>query len=451
MKPGVVVVAALLSPIMVSMPRKSSHGGIRIPRSVFSSAGWLIAGRLVGAACTFATLLLLAKALDGPDFGRLTFWISAFLVLDGVVDFGSGATALQRISANPNETGAVLRTARRARMGMALLVVFAVTATGFAFEGDDAPFLAVAALYQLSHVLELSTLGWRDRIAWKSPVLVRASAALCSLLGVLLLLQLGERRPLAYLVAIAFGSTLGNLALHHFGRHGLPSTRAVTPAPLRPFLVASIPMGAAAVCQQLYFHVDNVFVRSTAGDEAVGHYGVAVRFMSLSIMGGVFAAAAAQPWLTRAHMRGELLGATLRLTGMSAVLGTLIAAVAFPLRSDLLALVGEEFRVAAPSFGWLLGAGIAVHLGAPLLTAVVAAGRGRSVLVAAATGLLLNVAGNAWLVPSLGMEGAAIATLATECWIVAMAFIALLRAQRLGPPEPTESGGTELSPAASGS
>ncbi|MEM8711077.1 MAG: oligosaccharide flippase family protein [Planctomycetota bacterium] len=406
-----------------------------MPRRVYASAGWLIGGRLVGSACTFVTLYVLAQTLDGDGFGRLTFWISAFLVLDGIVDFGTGATALQRISAQPGETAAVLRTARRARAAMALIVVAGVAATGLALEGSDAPFLMVAALYQLSHVLELSTLGWRDRIAWRSPVLVRAGAATCSLAAVLLVLASGERRPLAFLVAIAFGSTLGNFALHHFGRRGLPSTHGVTPAPLGPFLVASIPMGAAAVCQQLYFHVDNVFVRTECGDTAVGHYGVAVRIMSLAIMGGVFAASAAQPWLTRAHMERQLLRATLRLTLVTGLLGAAIASVGWALRAQLLGVFGDEFREASPALAWLFGAGFAVHLGAPLLTAVVAAGRGRSVLVAAATGLLLNVAGNAWLVPEHGMRGAAITTFATELWIVVAALGALLRAQALGPPQ----------------
>lgn len=416
------------------MFRMEEASSTRIPRRVFSAAGWLVAGRLVGAVCTFITLYALAQTLEGDAFGRLTFWISVFLVLDGVVDFGTGATALQRMSVAPNEAGAVLRTARRARFAMALFVVVALIATGFAFEKEDAPFIAVAALYQLSHVLELSSLGWKDRIAWKSPVLVRTGAAVCSLAAVLMVLLAGERRPLAFLVAIAFGSTLGNFALHFLGRPGLPSTAGVAPSPMRPFLAASIPMGAAAVCQQLYFHVDNVFVRASEGDTAVGHYGVAVRIMSLAIMGGVFAATAAQPWLSRAHLRGKLLGAALRLAGLSAVLGAAIAGCAFPLRPEILGVFGDEFQDAVPALGWLLGAGFAVHVGAPLLTAVVAAGRGRSVLVAAATGLMLNVIGNAWLVPRYGMEGAAIATLATEVWIVVASLGALLRAQKLGPP-----------------
>jgi O-antigen/teichoic acid export membrane protein len=312
----------------------------------------------------------------------------------------------------------------------AFLVTAGVVAVAYGVEGGDGPYLAVAALYQLSHVLELSTLGWRDRIAWRSPVLVRAGAALTSLACVLALLSTGEKRPMPFLVAIAVGSTLGNVALHVFGRRGLPKTRGVTPAPIAPFLAASIPMGAAAVCQQLYFHVDNVFVRAWEGDEIVGYYNVAVRVMSLAIMGGVFAASAALPWLARAHARGSLVPAAFKLTGVTLAAGSVAIAALFPLRDRVLALFGEEFGAASTALVWLLGAALAVHAGAPLMTAVVAAGRTRAVLAIAATGLAVNVAGNAWLVPARGMDGAAIATVATEVLVVALSLIALLRPPR---------------------
>lgn len=390
----------------------------------------MIGGRLVGSTCTLLTLLVLAGHLESAAFGRLTFWLAVFLVLDGVVDFGAGQVAVQRSANDPGSAGAVLRTARRARLVTALLVVVGVVTIAFAVEGGDGPYLALAALYQLSHVLELSTLGWRDKIAWRSPVLVRAGAALTSLAFVLALLATGESRPMPFLVAIAVGSTLGNIALHIFGRHGLPSTEGVAAAPMAPFLAASIPMGAAAVCQQLYFHIDNVFIRSLLGDEVVGRYSVAVRVMSLSIMGGVFAASAALPWLARAHARNALVPAALKLTSVTVSFGALGVLAILPFRDRILGLFGEEFLSASTALVWLLGAALAVHAGAPLLTAVVAAGRMRAVLAIAAAGLVLNVAGNAWLVPSHGMEGAAIATLATEMLVVVGAALALMRLER---------------------
>ena len=398
-----------------------------IPGRVWSSAAWLIGGRLVGSACTVALLLLTSHRLSDAAFGRLTFWIAAFLVLDGIVDFGVGQAAVQRTSRAPDELPSVLKTARRARLVVASLVVLGVTTVAFGFEGDGAPFLALASLYQLSHVLELSTIGWRNAILWRSPVLVRAVASLLSLGFVALLALASESRPLVYLAAIAAGSTVGNLALHAFARAHLPRTTGVTPAPARPFLAVALPIGAAAVCQQLYFHIDNLFVRTLLGDEACGHYNVAVRVMSLAIMGGVFAASAALPWLARSHERGALAPAALRLTGATAAGGAAISSLLFPFRELVLSLFGDSFVVASPALAWLLLAAFLVHLGAPLLTAVVARGEGRAVLYIAAAGLAINIAGNAWLLPAHGMVGAAVATVLTEAWVAAAGLFVVLR------------------------
>ena len=397
-----------------------------IPTRVWTSAGWLVGGRLFGSSCTVVMLWVLAQGLTDKNFGIFTFWLAVFLVLDGIVDFGAGQVAVQRSSRRPADLASVLKTARRARLGAAMCVVAGVLAAAFALEEDGAWFLGLAALYQLSHVLELSTIGWRNAIRWRSPVLVRAGASFVSLALVLALRTTGEARPLAYLAAVALGSTTGNVLLHTFGRRGLPSVAGVRAAPMASFLAASIPIGAAAVCQQLYFHIDNVFVRALFGEETVGHYSVAVRVMSLAIMGGVFASSAALPWLARAHGRGELMTATLRLTAVTGAMGVVIAGALFPFRTLILEIFKPAFVDAAPALGWLLAAAVAVHFGAPLLTSVVARGEGRRVLGIAAGGLAINLIGNALLAPAYGMEGAAIATLATEIWVAAAALIVLL-------------------------
>ena len=100
------------------MTAAATHETTGIPRRIWSSAGWLIAGRLFGSACTVVTLLVLSAHLDGGDFGVLTFWLAAFLVLDGIVDFGAGQVAVQRSSRRPETLASVLVTARRARCDM---------------------------------------------------------------------------------------------------------------------------------------------------------------------------------------------------------------------------------------------------------------------------------------------------------------------------------------------
>jgi O-antigen/teichoic acid export membrane protein len=192
--------------------------------------------------------------------------------------------------------------------------------------------------------------------------------------------------------------------------------------------MAALPMGIAGLCQQTYFYVDNLFVRAQLGSEPLGHYNVAVRVMSYGIMVAVYAPLAALPWLTREHEEGHLAAAVTRLAQPLFALAGFAIGLVWPWCEALLALFGADFVSAADSLRYLLLACLAVYIGASLLTAVVASGRSRDVLYVALAGLAINLIGNTLLVPSFGMQGAAMATFATEAIVALGALWCLQRA-----------------------
>lgn len=398
----------------------------RVPRRVWGGTGLLVAGRMWGSACTLTYLYLCARRLSGDGFGRFTFYLAVFMLLDSWVDLGTGHVAVQRTASSPEAVAGVLRATRRIRLVTGLTGAALVAGTAFATGEPGAGWIALATLYPITHTLELSTLVARNRIAWSRPVLVRASAATASLTFVTLASAAGATDPGLYLVAVAAGSTLGNVALHLATRSQLPRERGADVA-IGPLLAACLPIGLAGLCQQTYFYVDNLFVRAMVGEEALGHYNVAVRFMSYGIMVAVFAPLAALPWLTREHERGALGGAVERLTQPLFALAGLGIGLLWPWSARLLGLFGAGFVEAAPSLHWLLLACLTVYLGASFLTGVVATGRSHAVLWIAVAGLATNLAGNAWLVPRRGSTGAAIATLATEICVAAAAGFVLAR------------------------
>lgn len=398
----------------------------QIPRRVWGGTGLLAVGRVWGSACTLVSLFLLARQLPEEGFGRLTFYLALFLVLDSLVDLGTGQLTVQRTAASPESVPSVLATARRVRLAAGLLGCVLVGGGALLAGEPGAGWILLATLYPLTHALELSTLVFKNQIAWGRPVLVRAGASTASLGFVLLLWSLDVQEPALYLLAIAAGSTLGNLGLHLVARPHLPGSSGVAPAPLWPFLAAAIPMGAAGLCQQLYFYVDNLFIRYWLGDVALGHYNVAVRVMSYSIMIAVYAPLAALPWLTREHGEGRLGAAVAGLAQPLFAVAGVGAGLAWPLAGPLLGLFGPGFPAAEAALQWLLVASAVVYPGASLLTSVVAAGRTRAVLWIALSGLLVNLLGNLWAVPRLGIEGAALTTLGTELTVVAAAVVVLV-------------------------
>jgi O-antigen/teichoic acid export membrane protein len=404
----------------------------RVPFRVWIGTAWQGASRLVASAATFVALALLARHLSAAEFGRYTFYIGVFALLDALTDFGTGNLAVQWTAGDGAPLAPTLALARRVRLAAGALGVALVLATAAVAGEPGWPWIAAAALYPLTHALELSAVVWRREIAWGRPSAVRAGAALARLALIAALAVTDVRSAAVFVFATALGSSLANVALHALARGELARARRTSAAfDARAFL-ALWPLGLASLCQQGYFYVDNLYVRAISGQEALGLYNSGVRLMSFLIMVSQHVSLAALPWLAaRAGDAepGALGRAAARLALPLASIAALGAGFLWPLAGETLARVyGEPFAAAAASFRWLLLATVCIYAGAPLLTAVVALGDSRAVLGIAAAGLVLNAAANAVAVPLAGIEGAGAVTFATELLVLALSAAALARA-----------------------
>ena len=401
----------------------------QVPARVWRATAWQVLGRLFGSATTFVALALLARELPGSEFGRLTFYLAVFAWLDALSDFGTGAVAVQRTADDAWAVAPVLRSARRQRLALATLGFFATAVLCFVFDEPDASWILIAALYPLTHALELSATVFKNRIDWRIPTLVRGLASLLRLLAVLGTYWLGVVRAAPYLFAMALGSAAANFTLHRAALPHLPKPSIPVRAPSGLFAQA-LPLGLAMVCQQAYFSIDNLFVRSWLGEEPLGHYNAAMRVLSLLIMGAIYAGAAALPWMTRRVAGGGVGAAAARLAQPMMLAAALLCGAIAEFAAPLLELLfGAPFRAAAPGLVWLLGAVVAVHGGAVLLTALVALDRGRAVMGIAGGALAVNVVLNALWVRGYGLEGAAAATFWTEVFVASAAATTLARAR----------------------
>ena len=398
-----------------------------VPRRVWSATALQVLGRVWGSICTLLTLALLARHLAGDSFGRFTFYLTVFALLDSLTDFGTGTVAVRRTAANPWAVPGVLASTRRVRLALASLGALGVTATAFLLGEPGAPWILLATLYQLTHAFELSAVVFKNRVAWGIPVAVRALAATFRLALVLGLWRLGVQSPALYLLGTAAGSSLANVLLHRAARPHIPRP-TIPVARARGILREAWPLGVAFLCQQLYFYVDNLFVLLIEGDTELGRYNGGVRIMSFLIMTATYASGSALPWLVRRGGEGSAGSAAAQLGQPLFAAACLGCGALWPWSSELLAFVlGDDFASAGPSLAWLLMACAAVAAGAPLLTTVVAAGRPMHVLAVAGGALLLNTVGNALLVPRYGITGAALATFVTEVAVALGAAVALSR------------------------
>jgi O-antigen/teichoic acid export membrane protein len=403
------------------MSRAETHA---VPGRVWRGTALLIAGRVWSALCTLAILKLGADHLSPAAFGTFTFYLALFSWLDSVVNLGTAEVAVQRTADDPGALLGVLAAARRIRLRMGLISLALVAAVAFLAREPGAGWIALAALYPITHTLELSTTVFKNRIAWGLPVAVRALATTLSLLGVWTAARQGVDQPALYLVAVAAGSTVGNLLLYLTARPHLP--RPIGPVePASGIFSAAWPLGMSSICAMGYYYVDNVYIRVFRGEEELGPYNVAVRVMSLLIMVAQYASLSALPWLRRRHARGDMHRAIVRIGPVLFALAGLGAGAVWPWTDELLERFREGFGFAGPSLRWLLCGMASIYAGSILLTAVVAAGLGKAKLRIQACGLVFNLLANAWAVPRMGIEGAGLTTFLTEALVAVGAGIAL--------------------------
>ncbi len=398
-----------------------------VPRRVWSGTALQAAGRFWTTGCTLTYFWLAARQLTAADFGRFTFYLAVFSWLDSLANMGTGQVAVQLTAGDPARTRSVLRTARRVRLSAGLFGVALVGVGAFASAEPGAGWILLAALYPVTHTLELSATVFRNRIAWGVPVMMRSIASGLSLVFVWLCVRQGIESPAIFLVAVAAGSASANFLLHFASQRHLPPGSGEA-EPLGRFLRAAVPLGLGGLCAQTYFYIDNLFVRAICGEEPLGHYNVAVRVLSALIMLAQYSSLTALAWFTRRHLAGELGPAVARLAAPLFSLAGLGCGLLWPWTEELLELFRPGFGAAGDALRWLLLAVLAIYAGSLLHTAVIATGATRAMFWIAASGLAINVGLNAWLVPVHGIDGAAAATFATELSVTLGAAWTLHRA-----------------------
>jgi O-antigen/teichoic acid export membrane protein len=405
--------------------------GARVPRAVLTSTALQVAGRVASSLLQLAVLAILSRRLEAAEFGRLTFYLALFLVLDVVAEAGTATAVLERGATGGAALRGALDRGRCVRLAAALVALLAALAVGFVARAGDLVWIGVAALAFLTRPLELSTVVFQNRLAWDRVVLARSVGGALRLALVLLAAGLGARSCGPFLLAHAAGGAAGNLFLHLLARPELPARDAARAPPgLGAFLARALPLAATALLQQAYFYVDNLFVRPLAGDAELGRYNACVKLFSFALLVSSYLTASSFPWLVRRRDAGGAaeLGRATRALGLPVTLAASAAAgTLLPYAGRLLALVfGDGFESAAPTLAWLLGGAVVVAAGSACLTALLALGRMRCVLAITAAGLAANALLNLALVPARGIEGSAIATVATEALVGLCALGALL-------------------------
>jgi len=172
-----------------------------------------------------------------------------------------------------------------------------------------------------------------------------------------------------------------------------------------------LPLGAGVLLSALYFRIDVYFIERWQGLEAVGGYNAVFRLVEAMRLLPAAVMAVTFPMLVRTTDTRlvQCIGGALAIAGLA------LAVVCASGSSLIVPLIyGAPYLYTAPTFAILAFALPLFFLNYALTHQVIAWDGQRAYLLIAALALVANVAANIVLVPSQGLNGAAIATVLTE-------------------------------------
>ena len=409
--------------------------GLARGRRFLRDYAWIATAEVGSKAAGFVAFALLARRLGPESYGAVELAVAVAMVGLLLVDFGLGPTAARIATRDPARMHDMTGSVPAIRSALALAAV--ALATGCAgWLAGDAEGAQLIVLFAAALLFAAWTLDWLfqslDRVKWVAPAqLLRMSVFL---LGTLLFVHGRDQ-----LLRIGFIEIAGFAAL---ALYYVAAARAQGQRPrLQPdagtvyeLIREAAPVGAGQLLWVLNQYLPTLAIAWWLAGDELAYFAAAHRIV-FGLGSFVFLYFfTLYPLLVRAtaDRREDFVPLTDLSLRVTAWLGGLVAIAGSLMARPLCSLAfGDAFEPSAPLLACLVWA-LPIHLvSGHARFSLIAAGEPISHMWAQAAGLVVSLCGCALLIPAFGALGAAIALLASACWVWLQAHVATRR--RVGP------------------
>lgn len=410
---------------------------MNLPQRVAFNTSVQVGGQVVGLAIGLLTLRLTTGYLSLETFGQLSIVLAVSGLLVTMSDLGITTTLARELAKTPDRANALGAQLLRFRIGSAL----ALTALGYAalplLPYDRQTKLALAI--SLASVF-LASLATFPRAFFQTHLRLHLQAAIDLLtrtLGlvvilVVIALGLGLHAIVGLLVASNAAAVL--LAFTLSRRFWRINLRANWPL-ARPLIRDALGIGVVSMIGLLHLRADAILLSLLKPPADVGIYAVAFRFVEQAFFLPGLLVAAVFPILARyVHHRDDRLALVVDRTFRVLVLGAISVTIALivlaPIIVRLVATSAYDDAIAPARI--LSIALIFVFAGPVFYNLLFAVNRQRELILIGIGAVTLNVALNLVLIPRYSYNGAAIATLISECVGFLGTFVVAQRLTSIG-------------------
>ena len=388
------------------------------------NTGWLVADRIFRLATALVSSVLLARSLGPAEFGTLQYVFSFVVMFGMAASLGTEPILVREIVRRPSEAGSLIGTVIGLRMVTAVVIVMMmVIICHFSDQEQDLiVMIAIAGLGILLQPIQTLEQFFQAHVAASKSAAVYMFGAMFG--GLWVVFGVLRDAPLLFFAAqpVMEGVFIG-IGLFIAFRTFFPyrTTLHFEKQLITQLMRECWPLTLSLLMIGVYTNVDKIMIRELLGNEATGIYAAASKlseafyFIPMVIVNSLFPAIVRARELSTEHYKR-------RLQDLYDLMVWISIAIALPV--SLIAewivvfLYGQEYLYAGAVLSLHVWTAVLVFLGVASGRWFILEGHTGAYMGRTLVGVVSNIVLNLLLIPTLGILGAAWATLIAQVMAV---------------------------------
>lgn len=389
-------------------------------KKYITNTSWLLSDKIFSLGITFAVTVIVTRYLGPERFGMLSYAISLTALFASASHMGLGGLVVREIVKNREERPVILGTSLALKMsgaivGYVLLMIYAYRSEGWLTENFYLILLVSTSMIVLPFTGIIS-FWFESQVQGKYPSIAQLSGVITGSALKVLFVVLGAGLTffaLAHVLQSVIIAVLLLVLLHKTSGFSI-ATWGFSFSKARELLSSGWVIFLGSIFAVIYLKVDQVMLRWLVGDKAVGVYSVAATMSEVWYFIPTAIVASLYPRLIelRKSDSGLYLKRLQQIFDVLFVVALIVAIAVNLFAPYIISLFfGEAYNDAAAILIIHIWAALFVFMRAALSKWILVEDLLVFSMITQGFGALVNVILNFYLIPLIGGQGAAIATL----------------------------------------
>ena len=398
-------------------------------QAVFKNASWIVGCKIVQSVLGLIVGMQTARYLGPNQYGLISYAASVAAFFIPVMQLGFRSTLVREFINHPDKEGEVLGTALTLNVVSALACIVGIVAfTSIANRGETDTII-VCALYAtnlLFQALEMIQYWFQAKLLSKYTAIISVIAyTAVSVYKIYLLIT--QKSVFWFAISQALDYGIIAISLMMIYRNGETKKLSFSRKRAQSMFRVSKFYIVSSLMVTIFAHTDSIMIKLMLGEAETGLYAAAVSCASLTsfVFGALIDSMRPVILENKQNSQKEFVNSLKQLVSLVFWMALLQSIVFVLLAKWLIVfLYGEAYQFAADALRIITWYSAFSYLGSVRNIWILAENQHRSLWVVNLVGAGGNVLLNALLIPTIGIEGAALASLLTQMMTnVGMGFL----------------------------